>query len=329
MRDFIVLPIHLLVTLLRLLGPGGVRAVAAESLLLKHQLIIVGRSRRRAPNLTAFDRLMLGLAALFIGVRRLPKLAVVLKASTLFRLHRILVDQKYRRLFSSPALRRKPGPKGPSAELIAAILDTKTRNPNFGYLRIAQQIRHAFGIELDKDVVRRVLAKHYKPRTSGTDGPSWLTFLAQAKDSLWSVDLFRCESILLRSHWVIVVIDVFTRRLIGFDVEGGSIDGIAVCRMFNRAIAKHPMPKRISIDHDPLFRFHRWLANLRVREIEEIKSVPYAPVSHPFVERLIGTIRRELLDRAFFWNATDLARKPDEFRTYYNPSSYCLTSLCH
>jgi transposase InsO family protein len=101
-------------------------------------------------------------------------------------------------------------------------------------------------------------------------------------------------------------------------VEGGSIDGIAVCRMFNCAIAKHPMPKRISTDHDPLFRFHRWLANLRVREIEEIKSVPYAPVSHPFVERLIGTIRRELLDSAFFWNETDLARKLDEFKAYYN-----------
>src|ERR1700726_3451131 len=66
------------------------------------------------------------------------------------------------------------------------------------------------------------------------------------------------------------------------------------------------------------FVFPRWLANLRVREIEEIKSVPYAPVSHPFVERLIGTIRHELLDRAFFWNATVLARKLDEFRTYYN-----------
>jgi putative transposase len=97
---------------------------------------------------------------------------VVLKASTLCRLHRILVDQKYRRLFSSSGLRRKPGPKGPSAELIAAILDMKTRNLNFGYLRIAQQIRHAFGIELDKDVVRRVLAKHYRTPTSGADGPS-------------------------------------------------------------------------------------------------------------------------------------------------------------
>jgi hypothetical protein len=67
--------------------------------------------------------------------------------------------------------------------------------------------------------------------------------------------------------------------------------------MFNRASAGQSLPKHASSDHDPLFRFHRWLANLRVLEIEEIKSVPYAPVSHPFVERLIGTIRREYLDR--------------------------------
>ena len=88
--------------------------------------------------------------------------------------------------------------------------------------------------------------------------------------------------------------------------------------MFNRASAGQSLPKHVSTDHDPLFRFHRWLANLRVLEIEEIKSVPYAPVSHPFVERLIGTIRREYLDRVFFWNAVDLARKLGEFRDYYN-----------
>ncbi len=133
-----------------------------------------------------------------------------------------------------------------------------------------------------------------------------------------SVDLFRCESILLRSHWVLVVMDVFTRRIIGFGIGGQYIDGPAVCRMFNRAIAGHALPARISTDHDPLFRFHRWLANLRVLEVKEIKSVPYAPVSHPFVERLIGTIRRECLDYTFFWNSIDLHRKLDAFRCYYN-----------
>lgn len=125
--------------------------------------------------------------------------------------------------------------------------------------------------------------KHYRPGDSGTTGPSWLTFIAHAKDSLWSVDLFRCESILLCSHWVMLVMDVFTRRIVGFGVESGDIDGVSACQMFNRASSSQGLPKHVSTDHDPLFRFHRWLANLRVLQIEEIKSVPYAPVSHPFV----------------------------------------------
>ena len=88
--------------------------------------------------------------------------------------------------------------------------------------------------------------------------------------------------------------------------------------MFNHANAGELLPRHLSTDHDPLFRFHRWLANLRVLEIDEIKSIRYAPVSHPFVERLIGTIRREFLDHVSFWNGVDLARKLGAFRDYYN-----------
>jgi len=88
--------------------------------------------------------------------------------------------------------------------------------------------------------------------------------------------------------------------------------------MFNRASSGQSLPKHVSTVHDPLFRFHRWLANLRVLEIEEVKSAPYAPVSYPFIERLIGTVRREYLDHLFFWNAIDLTRKLDAFANYYN-----------
>ena len=237
MRELLILTIHLLVTFAKLLRPGGVRAVAAESLLLKHQLLISNRSRHRAPNLTTLDRVVLGLTTLCVNPRRLPKLGALVQPATLFKFHKALVERKYRLLFSASSHRRKPGPKGPSAELIAAIVEMKRRNPRFGCVRIAQQVAHVFGIEIDKDVVRRVLAKHYRPGDTGSDGPSWLTFIAHAKDSLWSVDLFRCESILLRSHWVLVVMDVCTRRLVGFGVERASIDGVSVCRMFNRAIA--------------------------------------------------------------------------------------------
>jgi putative transposase len=168
----------------------------------------------------------------------------------------------------------------------------KQRNPRFGCMRIAQQISDAFGVEIDKDIVRRVLAKHYRPGDFGGHGPSWLTFIAQTMDSLWSLDLCRCESILLWSDWVMLVMDVFSRRIVGFGVESANIDGVSACRMFNRAIAGQRLPKRVSTDHDPLFRFHRWLANLRVLAIEEVKSVPYAPVSHPFIERLVCFLHR-------------------------------------
>ncbi len=117
---------------------------------------------------------------------------------------------------------------------------------------------------------------------------------------------------------MLVVMDVFSRRIIGFGVAREHIDGVTVCRMFNDAIACQPRPKHLSTDHAPLFRVHRWFANLRILEIEEIKSVPYAPTSHPFIERLIGTVRREYLDRVFFWNSVDLTRKLKAFRDYYN-----------
>jgi putative transposase len=97
-----------------------------------------------------------------------------------------LVERKYRLLVSSRYRRRKPGPKGPSAELIAAIVEMKQRNPRFGCVRIAQQIAHAFGIEIAKDVVRRVLAKHYQPSDTGANGPSGLTFIAQTSTIVYA-----------------------------------------------------------------------------------------------------------------------------------------------
>jgi putative transposase len=130
--------------------------------------------------------------------------------------------------------------------------------------------------------------------------------------------LFRCGSAALRTHWILVVMDQFTRRIVGFDVHRGVVDGLTLCWMFNRAIRGQTIPKYVSSDHDPLYRFHQWQANLRVLEVKEIKTVPYVPFSHPFVERLIGTIRREHLDRTLFWTTEDLETKLFDFQRYYN-----------
>jgi len=173
MNNLLLTLLHLVVMTAKLCGPGGVRAVIAENLVLKQQLIVLRRGRRRA-TLTLTDRLLCGFGSLFLSAGRIRKVAIAVRPSTLLAFHAALVRRKYRRLFSSRPCPKKPGPKG------------------------------------------------------------------------------------------------------------------------------------------------RWTANLRILEIDEIKTVPHAPLSHPFVERLVGTMRREFLDYVPFWNARDLERKLADFQAYYN-----------
>ena len=109
-----------------------------------------------------------------------------------------------------------------------------------------------------------------------------------------------------------------SRRIVGFGAHAGDVDGIALCHIFNTANFTQGAPHYLSSDNDPLFRYHRWQANLRILKVQEIKTFPYGPLSHPFIERLIGTLRREFLDPMSFWNANDLERKLKGFRGFYN-----------
>jgi len=145
-----------------------------------------------------------------------------------------------------------------------------------------------------------------------------LTFLGHTKDSLWSLDLFRTESAFLKTQWVMLVIDQFSRRIVDFAVHRGNPDGEAICRMLNTVLYGNALPNMLSTDNDPLFRFYRFKANLRILEIAEVKSVPGTPTSHAFVERTIGTTRREFLDRTLYFNACDLEKKLSSFKEYYN-----------
>ena len=122
MKDLLILLAHLLTTVAKLLGPGGARAIVADSLLMKQQLLVIHRSRRRAPNLAALDRFLFGLWSLFLNPRRIQRAAIIIRPSTLLKFHDLLKKRKYRLLYSSSG-KGKPGPKGPSPELIQAIVE--------------------------------------------------------------------------------------------------------------------------------------------------------------------------------------------------------------
>src|SRR4029434_7572123 len=106
-RDLVILFVDVIVTVARLARPGGLRSVVAESVLVRHQLLVLNRGRKRAPNLCAADRIIAGLCTLFMCPDRVLRSAIVLKSSTLLYLHSVLKKRKYRFLFS-PERRHRP-----------------------------------------------------------------------------------------------------------------------------------------------------------------------------------------------------------------------------
>ena len=136
MKNLLLLLAHLLTVVARLIGPGGARAIIADSLLMKQQLLIINRYRQRAPNLTPLDRILLGFWSLFLNPHHIQRAAVILRPSTLSKSHNMLKKRKYRLLYTA-GKKGKPEPKGPSREIIDAIVEIKRRNTRFGCPRIA------------------------------------------------------------------------------------------------------------------------------------------------------------------------------------------------
>lgn len=177
MRHIVLLFVYLLSRWATLyFQPSGAKVLLAENLLLRQQLLLLRRPRRQGPKLRFSDRLLFGLASLCLPSRRLARVALVVRPSTLLRCHRALTELKYRWLYSSPPTERKPGPKGPSPELVAAIVEMKQRNLHLGCPKIAAQLAKSLGIEPDKDTVRRVLARHYRCGGPGQDNGQGLLF---------------------------------------------------------------------------------------------------------------------------------------------------------
>ena len=185
-------------------------------------------------------------------------------------------SSQVRRLFSSTPRPKTPGPKGPSAALIQAIVELKSRNPRFGCPDRADHLK-TFGVAIDKNVVNQVLSKHYRPAPGGI-GPPWLSFIGHARGSLWSVDLFRCESIVLRQllgargHGPVHAPPRRHRRALWCRHRRRPL--LHVQRRHSRAGIHATSPCRSR----SLFEAHRWTANLRILEIDEIKTVPHVPL---------------------------------------------------
>ena len=126
MQDFLILLVHLMVTVARLAGPGGLRSVV-QSVLVQHQLLVLSEVANVLPICEPpMDHH--GIVHAFHTPGTCLRSAIILKPSTLLHFHSMLSKRKYRILFS-PKRRHRPGPKGPDKDLIDAVVAMKQRNP--------------------------------------------------------------------------------------------------------------------------------------------------------------------------------------------------------
>jgi putative transposase len=288
MKTLAILLIHVMTTLAKRAGPGGARAIIAESVLLKHQQLMARRSVGKTLRLSTSDRFLCGFLTLFMRPGRIRKAAVVLKPATLTKFRRALLSRNYHRLFSSRK-NAKPGPKGPANDLVRVIVELKRRNARFGCPRIAQQINKAFGLDIDKDVVRRVLAKHYRPEHYD-GGPSWVTFFRHMAESLSSIALFQRRSILPRILSSLIAIGQCTRRIIGYGVAGCHFDQTVFCSLLAAGIPVVEASKLLRPTHDSPFSHQR--RRRKFHGEDRTQTLAIFPRAPPFTQRRVGTRRR-------------------------------------
>jgi len=288
MKTLALLVIHVLTTPAKRAGPGGAKAIIAESVLLKHQQLIAHRSTGKTPRLTTSDRFLCGYLALFMRPKRIRKAGVVVKPATLTKFRRALLSRNYHRLFSSRK-NKKPGPKGPSDDLVRVIVELKQRNTQFGCPRIAQQINKAFGVNIDKDVVRRVLAKHYRPAPYD-GGPSWLTFFRHTSESLWSIALFQRKSILRIIHSSLFAIGQCIRRIISCGIAGCHFDQTVPCFLFAAGIPVVEASNSLCPEREPQFSHHR--CRKKLLDIDRTHTLAIFPRAPPYAALWIRTRRR-------------------------------------
>jgi len=176
------------------------------------------------------------------------------------------------------------------------------------------------GHKIDARTVRRILKRNGFDGDPDLSGPSWLSFIGNTLNGLWSVDLCLSFSVFQKIYVIMVVLDIFSRKSIGYAVRKYPVNGVDVCSMFEEIRRENQgvIPKHLSTDNDPLWLYHRWKANLNLLEIDEIKSVPFVPESHPFIERKVGITRQDFLHFTLFFGSTDLKKKLQIYQKYYN-----------
>ncbi len=278
--------------------------LVAENLALRQQLIVLHRKTKR-PRLRMKDRIFwLWLAQSWDGWR---ESLLVVKPATVVRWHR----QGFRYYWTWKS-RRKGGRPAVAPEVRDLIRRMSRANPLWGAPRIHGELLK-LGIDLSQATVAKYMIRHWKPPS-----PSWRAFLDNHLKDLVSIDFFTVPTVTFRILFVFLVLSHDRRRIVLFNVtEHPSADWTG--RQLIEAFPWNTAPRYLIRDRDGIYG-HDFTRRVNALGIEQVLIAPRSPWQNSYVERVIGSIRRECLDHVMVFNESHLRRVLRSYLRYYHAS---------
>lgn len=299
-----------MIDFLRLLGGALVglfrshAAREAEMAFLRQQLLVLKRSAPARLRLRSADRLI------FVWLYRLfPSLlgaAVIFKPETLVRWHR----SGFRLYWRWKSRRRRVGRPAIPADVRDLVRRMSRDNPLWGAPRI-----HGELLKLGIDIAQSTVAK-YMPRRRGPPSPGWRAFLRNHTAHIAAIDLFVIPTIGFKLLYGLVILRLERRRLVWTNVTANpTADWIA--RQITEAFPWDTAPRYLIRDRDTAYGA-AVTRRLRAMGIRDRPITPRSPWQNGHVERLIGSIRREILDHVVVLGERHLRDQLANYSAYYN-----------
>jgi len=281
-------------------------ALEVENLALRHQIGVLQRSARKRPQLTSRDRLLwICLSRLWSDWRSV--LAIV-QPETVIAWHRA----GFRLFWTWKVRHGQPGRPVISREVRDLIRQMCRENPSWGAPRIHGELLK-LGIDIGESSVRKYMVRGHKPPSQ-----TWRTFLENHAQQLVSIDFFTVPTLRFQVLYVFLVLAHDRRRILHFNVTAHPT-AEWTGQQLREAFPFEQLPRYLLRDRDAIFG-DDFREQVRDMGIHEVLSTPRSPWQRAYVERVIGSIRRECLDHVIVFHESSLRRTLHSYFDYYHRS---------
>ncbi len=279
--------------------------LALENLALRQQIAVLQRSVK-CPHLKNSDRLFWALLSRIW--KDWSEVITVVKPETVIRWHR----RGFRLYWTWKSRRNGRGRPAVAPDIRELIRKMSRANLLWGAPRVHGELRK-LGLDISQAAVSKYMVRHRKPPSQ-----SWRTFLDNHVGSLVSIDFFTLPTVTFRVLFVFVVLAHDRRRVIHFNVTE-SPTAKWTAQQIVEAFPWDAAPRYLLRDRDGIYG-HQFANRVDRMDIKEMKTAPRSPWQNPFVERLIGTLRRDCLDHVVVLNENHLRRHLRLYFAYYHTS---------